>query len=266
MKYRLMAVDVDGTLLDSRNNLSDETLKAIRLGVDKGLIFTICTGRSINGVQNLNSMIGLDMPFVTYNGAMVIMGKSMDILYERRLSPKDARTIYDLGKKYGTTMVVWADNKLYVNKLNNVTAKYGSLNNTSPVAIENLDDVVKNGVSKILWYDEEKRIEEFEREVGKYVGSSVNYHTSQPIFLEFVNREASKAIAIEKLCDHFGIRRSETIAVGDASNDISMIEYAGLGVAMANASDAVKERADYVTHSNDENGVAHVIYKFVLEL
>jgi Cof subfamily protein (haloacid dehalogenase superfamily) len=115
----------------------------------------------------------------------------------------------------------------------------------------------------MLWYDDIERINSFERELHGKLGPSVNFHTSQPIYLEFVDRNASKAIALEKLGQYYNIKREEMIAVGDGFNDLSMIEYAGLGVAMENAPDEVKKAADFLTLSNEEDGVAFVIEKFI---
>ena len=265
VEYKLMATDIDGTLVDKNSRLTDETIEAIRLAVGRGLIFTVCTGRSIQGVQRINELIGLDLPYITYNGAMVVMGSSKKILYEERMSPHDSKLVYDLGKKYDTDMIIWAENKLYASKIDEKTTSYGKFNNVTPILVENINTVVKNGVSKILWYDTKERIEKFEQELGAYLGDSINFHTSSPVYLEFVDKNASKAIALKKLGEHLGISRDETIAVGDGANDISMIEYAGLGVAMSNAGDRVKEKADYITLSNNENGVAHVIYNFILK-
>jgi Cof subfamily protein (haloacid dehalogenase superfamily) len=195
---------------------------------------------------------------------MVVMGKSMDILYEQGLAADDVRTIAGLGEKYGTTITIWSGNKLYANKLNERAVKYSQLSGTTPILLSDLEEVIKEGVSKILWYDEVEQIDRYEKEIETLLSGNVNYHTSQPYFLEFVDRKASKAIAMEKLGEHFGIGREEMIAVGDGFNDLSMIEYAGLGVAMENARDTIKQKADYVTLSNDEDGVAHVINKFVL--
>jgi len=264
MTYKLMAVDIDGTLVDSRDNLTEETKKAIRLGVQSGLIFAICSGRPIQGVEYLNEDIGLDLPFITYNGAMVVTGKSKKILYEQKLSPEDTKSIIKLGENYDITILAWKDNAIYANRLDERSRIYGNTYKMEPIIIKDVDEFSKSGATKILWYDEADRIERLEGEVGKYLSGGVNYHTSRPIFLEFVDKNASKAIAMEKLGEHFGIKQSEMIAVGDGSNDLSMIEYAGLGVAMANAKEIVKEKADYITLSNDEDGVAHVIYKFVL--
>ena len=264
MAYKLMAVDIDGTLLDNKGNLTEETKKAIKSGVDKGLIFTISTGRPMQGVEHLNSLLNLDLPFITYNGAMVVMGKSKKVLYERKLAFEDAKVIVDLGRKYKTTVIIWADNKLFVTEINDRTEKYKEISKVEPVLINDIDGLIKNGVTKILWYDEIEKIEEYHAEMGKFLDGRVNYHTSNPMFLEFVDINASKAIALEKIGEHYGISRDEMIAVGDGFNDLSMIEYAGLGVAMANAGKAIKAKADFITLSNDEDGVAHVIYKFVL--
>jgi Cof subfamily protein (haloacid dehalogenase superfamily) len=264
VKYKLMAVDIDGTLLNNQGLITEATRNAIRLGVESGLIFTISTGRPIQGVEHFNKMLGLDLPYITYNGSMVVMGKSRDILYEQKMDPADAKCIYGLGLEYGATVIVWAHNILYVNKLNEDAMLYGKGTRQEALLMEEPDRILESGVSKILWIDTVPNIDRALKEVGGRLSGNVNYHTSNPIYLEFVDKKASKAIAMEKLGEHFGIRREEMIAVGDGFNDLSMIEYAGLGVAMANAVDEIKDKADYVTLSNEEDGVAHVIRKFVL--
>lgn len=265
MEYKLMAVDIDGTLLDSKGNLTEETRNAIKLGVEKGLVFTIATGRPIQGVEYLIEMLNLDLPFITYNGAMVVMGKSREVLYEQKLSAVDAKAVIELGNKFDATIIVWKDNALYINRIDEKSEKYKGISGVEPILIEDVDTVIKEGVTKIVWYDEIEKIEIVEGEVGKYLGSNINYHTSRPYLLEFVDKNASKAIAMKKLGEHFDIKQSEMIAIGDGFNDLSMIEYAGLGVAMANSKAAIKEKANYITLSNDENGVAAVINKFVLK-
>lgn len=264
MIYKLMAVDIDGTLLNDRGELTENTKKAIGQAVEKGLIFTIASGRPIQGIEGLNKALNLDVPFITYNGAMVVLGKSKKILYEQKLSQDDARDIIKLGKQYETAIMIWKDNRLYVPELNERVEKYKSISSVEPILVENTDKLIENGVTKILWYDEVEKIEQYQREIGKYLSDNVNFHPSRPYFLEFVDKNASKAIAMEKLGEYYGIDRSEMIAVGDGYNDLSMLEYAGLGVAMANSPDDVKEKADYITLSNEEDGVAHVIRKFIL--
>jgi len=265
MAYKLMAVDIDGTLLNDNGELTENTKNAIRKWVEKGRIFTIASGRPIQGVEKLNKALNLDVPFITYNGAMVVMGKSKQVLYEQKLSPVDSIDIIRLGKKYNTTIMIWNDNKLFVTELNERAKNYKMISGVEPVVVNDLERAVENGTTKILWYDEVEKIQQYQEEIGEYLSNNVNFHTSRPYFLEFVDKNASKAIAMEKLGRYFGIKQSEMIAVGDGYNDLSMIEYAGLGVAMANSPDEVKQKADYITLSNEEDGVAHVIHKFLSE-
>ncbi len=263
MNYKLMAVDIDGTLLNNSGELTDNTLNAIRLWVEKGLIFTIASGRPIQGIDGLNKTLDLDVPFITYNGAMVVMGKSKQVLYEQKLSRNDAEQIIKLGEKYNVTIMIWTDNQLYVPILNERVNTYKMISWVDPIVIDNMERIIENGVTKILWYDEVEKIEQLKEEIGRYLSDNINFHPSRPYFMEFVDKNASKAIAMEKLGQYYGIKQSEMIAVGDGFNDLSMIEYAGLGVAMANSPDEVKEKADYITLSNEEDGVAHLIHEFI---
>ncbi|NJD04051.1 MAG: HAD family phosphatase, partial [Ruminiclostridium sp.] len=264
MKYRFMAVDIDGTLLDSSGRLTEANKEAIRMAVWEGLIFTLSTGRPVQGVQSLINALQLDTPVITYNGAMVVMGKSREILYEQKLSAKDAKNVIELGNQWGCMVAVWVENKLYVNELSEEAIRYSTIAGIAPEKIVDMETLVRDGVTKVLWNDDPAVVGKYQEEIGSYLSGNVNYHTSRPMFLEFVDKKASKALAMEKIGEHFGIRREEMIAVGDGFNDLSMIEYAGLGVAMANAKEAIRQKADYVTLSNDDDGVAHVIRKFVL--
>lgn len=266
MTYKLMAVDIDGTLLDSHGRLTEETKCAIKQATEKGLLFILSTGRPMQGIRPLMDVLELDadLPLITYNGAMVVLGKSGKILYERNLSTADAKCIMKLGMKWNTHIAAWSGNRLYVNKLDDYAMQYASITGVTPEEIEDVDALAERGVTKVLWHDTLEAIEKFHREVGAHIGSDINYHISRPVFLEFVDKQASKGVAMESLGRYFGIRREEMIAVGDSYNDLSMIEYAGLGVVMSNAVEDIRQKADYITLSNDENGVAHVLYRFVL--
>lgn len=272
MAYKLLAVDIDGTLLDSEGQLRRETEEAIKQGLKNGMIFVISTGRPVQGVQAFIDRFGADLPVIAYNGAMAVLGKSGEILYKCTMNPQDAAEIINLGNKYDTCVLVWADNKLFTNKLNEKAYKYSKISGVPPVLMESAEDLAAQGIMKILWYDAVETIGKYEKELDEYfkrkghhsIMDNINYHTSQPYFLEFVDKRASKAMAMEKLGEYYGIDKTEMIAVGDGFNDLSMIKYAGLGVAMGNAHADIKGKADYVTLTNDENGVAHVIYKFIL--
>lgn len=264
MQYKLLAVDIDGTLLNNKREITVKTKKAVRQAIDRGVVFTISSGRPVQGVEMITKQLEVDIPVITYNGAMVITGTSRNVIYSCIMREEDALLVEKLGRERNTTMAIWSDNQLFVNRMDERAAKYSQLSGTQPKLYGDIRELLEKGITKLLWYDEIERINAFEREMHEHLGSSVNFHTSQPIFLEFVDAKASKAIALEKLGEHFGIRREEMIAIGDGYNDLSMLEYAGLGVAMENAPEDIKKRADYVTLSNEDDGVAHVIEKFIL--
>lgn len=264
MTYKLLAVDIDGTLLNNNREITDKTKKAIHQAIDSGIIFTISSGRPIQGVEMITRKLEVDIPVITYNGAMVITGTSRKIIYSCTVKEEDALQIERLGNQYNTTIAIWSDNKLFVNRADERAVQYSQLSGIEPRVYNDVRELFGKGINKILWYDEIERINGFKNELKEVLSPSVNFHTSQPFFLEFVDVAASKAIALEKLGLHYDIGRDEMIAVGDGFNDLSMIEYAGLGVAMENAPDEVKEAADFITLSNENDGVAHVIEKFIL--
>ncbi|NLY18984.1 MAG: HAD family phosphatase [Clostridiaceae bacterium] len=263
MKYKLLAVDVDGTLVNNNREVTEKTKEYIKMAIEKGIVFTISSGRPIQGVKLITEQIGVDIPVITYNGAMVITADGKNIIYSCNMKEEDVLEIEKYGKEFNTTIAIWSENKLYTNRIDEKALKYSQVSGTKPQRYSNLKELVKKGINKMLWFDDIERINSFERELHGKLGPSVNFHTSQPIYLEFVDRNASKAIALEKLGQYYNIKREEMIAVGDGFNDLSMIEYAGLGVAMENAPDEVKKAADFLTLSNEEDGVAFVIEKFI---
>ncbi len=265
MEYKLIAVDMDGTLLNSQGIITKKTVFSIRRAVEKGVLFTVSTGRPIQGVERYNEILGLDAPFITYNGAMIVKGKSRQVIYQQCLCAEDARSILYWAKRFTPTVMVWSNNKLYVSEFNERTEKYKSLSGVEPILLENEEAVIQNGITKILWYDEAENIARYQPILHDNLGQGINFHTSQPYFLEFVDKNVSKAQALERLGQYYNISSEEMIAIGDGLNDLPMIEYAGLGVAMENAHALVRKRADFVTKSCDEDGVAYAIDKYINE-
>ncbi len=266
MKYKLIASDVDGTLLDSNKQLSEKNIKAIRRAVEQGLIFCISSGRPIYVTEKFTKLLGIpDMPFILYNGAMVVTGPEHKATFEQGLTPDDALWLINKGRELGTTVIVWSNHKLYVNEFNERTDRYQALSLIPPILIENPEKLVKQGVSKVLWFDEEARMPELQALLDNCeIAGHINYFTSNPKFMEIVDKNCSKALALEKLAALYGISREEIVAIGDGYNDLPMLEYAGLGIAMANADDEIKARCGAVTLSNDEDGVAYAIENLIL--
>lgn len=267
MKYKLAAVDMDGTLLNNSDEITPHTLDTIREAADRGLVFSVCTGRPIQGVAKYEALMELNAPVITYNGAMIVMSSTREVLFQQNLEREDARQILKLGREYGTTMCVWSANQLYGNVLNDRIHEYKKATGVEPILIQDEEALLDQGITKILWYDDTEKIKQMEKEIPPSAFQSVTFCTSKPFYLEFFNSKVSKASAMEKIGELYHISREEMIAIGDGFNDLSMITYAGLGAAMENAPDGVKAKADYVTaRSNQEDGVAEVLEKFVLGL
>lgn len=264
MKYKLMAVDMDGTLLNRDGVITPVTVAAIREAVQSGLLFTLSTGRPIMGVEDYLPLLSPGAPVITYNGAMIVRADTREVLFEQPLSPADAMTILTLGRALDTTMCIWSCNRLYCNVINERVRAYQKISKREPILFTDDAELAAQKIIKILYYDTPERLAEIQNTLKHVPLGETSYCTSQPIFLEFFSKQASKALALERIGALYGIDRTEMIAVGDGHNDLSMIEYAGLGVAMANASPDVLRAADAVTASNQDDGVAQVLRKYVL--
>lgn len=270
MNYRFVAIDVDGTLLDNNKTLSPYTKEAIQRCIASGITVCICTGRPVQTIERFTELLGSkefpaiqEMPFILYNGAMVAVGKAHDIIFEQSLSEEVGKALLSLGQKLGSTLIAWSKNKLYVNEFNARIENYCTITPVEPILITDFDILAKQGITKIIWYDDAERMPALIDALhADPVCREINYFTSNPLFLELVDKHCSKGLAIEQLIRHLGIPREETIAIGDGYNDIPMLEFAGLGIAMGNACETVKAAADAVTDTNDNDGVAKALIQY----
>jgi len=267
MKYKLIAADMDGTLVNDKSELTERTKEAIIKAVDAGVIFVVATGRAFSNVQIVNDLFNKDMPFIVFNGAAAYMGKSEKLLFERFLDYDLATEAFNIGQEKGIAQIVWTNPLLWINRRCDETLTYANFYKDSKVStvtdLAAIRDEVR-GVSKVLWIDDPARIKELSAEMCAHFDGRLSCVSSMPHFLEFISLKAGKGTALAEIGKHCAIDKSEMIAIGDGQNDITMLEYAGLGVAMENAPDEVKAVSDYVALSNNDDGVAEVIEKFIL--
>jgi len=264
MRYKLIAADMDGTLLNSESQITRRTIYTAKKAMDAGVLFVVATGRSMRGVEFVNEQFDKDMPFIIFNGASVMMGKSKKVLFNKFLDVDLAMEVYELGQRYDLPIVLWTDKHLWVNRVCGVTERYSRYSNTDLNIITDIGDLAGENIYKLFWVDTVDNISQHQSVMQEHFKERINCHSSRPDYLEFVSPEAGKGGAMAELGRVYGIDRSEMIAVGDGYNDLSMLEYAGLGIAMGNAPDNIKAACQDVTLTNNEDGVAAAIEKHVL--
>lgn len=263
MTYKLLALDIDGTLLNSNGKVCKSTIEAIKRVKNKAIMVTISTGRPIQGVYKYIDLLGLKAPIITYNGAMIIDSETKEIIYDQQLKEEDSRQIIELGLSYDTTLVIWSNNKLYVNRIDDYITAYQSLSGEQARVVEDYEVLYKAGVTKVIWVNKAETLIRYQDEISAVMNLSISYCTSKPHYLEFFDSHVSKAKALEFIGNRNDISKEEMIAIGDGNNDIEMIEYVGMGVAMENATDRVKDVSNYITTSNDDKGIYNALQKFI---
>ena len=255
--YKLIALDIDGTLLNSEKKITNEVFNSIQEAKKSGAKVVLSTGRPLPGVTPLLDELNLNDDgdyVICFNGAVVQEVKSKKILSNIEMCHDDFVLINNLAKENNTHVHINTPTNLIIPTLNNIDIV--SMNE------EDINDDIT--FCKIMIIDEPEKLEEVLENIPKDLFDKYTIVRSAPFFLEFLNKNANKGTALEALCNTINIPLSKSIAVGDEENDQHMIKMAGLGVAMGNARDSIKEIANYVTCSNNEHGVAKVIDKFIL--
>ncbi|MGL4990172.1 MAG: Cof-type HAD-IIB family hydrolase [Sarcina sp.] len=275
MNYKMICIDMDGTLLNSKKTLSNENKIALKKAYDQGVHIIICTGRNSKSALYFASQIGIESAVIVNNGAIVIAEDGKTLIFKDSLDKEQCQAILDVSKKYKTIPNFHALGKIYLNSkfrrlINNmffnkkipmnykIQSIYLKETNDWESLFENENEVF--GKCIILDLNKEK-LKNIEKELEDTGLLELSY--SGKFCLEINKKGVNKGRAVEMLGQYYGIKKEEIICIGDNGNDISMIKYAGLGVAMKNGTQEVKNVADYITDTNDNNGVAKVVEKFI---
>ncbi|MCY6371118.1 sugar-phosphatase [Clostridium ganghwense] len=266
--YKLIALDMDGTLLKEDKSISEENYIAIKKAKEKGVKVVLSTGRPQKGIEKYLKELNLlsDEDYcVTYNGSVIQNTGTNEILYKKLLTCEDAHYLYDLSKKLDINIHALTTTSCIAPKLTKYTELEVTMNgiNFEEVDFATLTD--STPIVKIMLIDEPEKLSEAIEKLPEEVYEKYTVVRSAPFFLEFLDKTVNKGAGVKALAESLGINQNEVICMGDAGNDLHMIKYAGLGVAMGNAFLEVKKAADYITYTNEDDGVAHVINKFILD-
>lgn len=262
--YKMVAIDMDDTLLTDELTITPGTVDAIVQAMEAGVIITLATGRMFPSALPFASQLGLNVPVITYQGAIVKNIAGDATMYERFVTPDISRRLIEIAHEKDLHLQVYQDDILYCAQENDKIQRYAKIAGVPYTIEEDLSRLCDRAFSKLLYYDEPEVIDRLADELREEFGDAAHITKSKPYFLEVMHPEANKGRALLHLAQTLGIKQSEIIGIGDSYNDLDLISEAGLGVAMGNAPDDVKRLADYVTYSNNEEGVRHVLEKFVL--
>jgi len=271
--FKLLCTDMDGTLLNDEKEISNRNLKAVKLAHEKGVKVVVCTGRMFTSADFYSDLLKVKAPVVSSNGAFIREKDRDEVIYKGLLGKENCIKVLNICKKYCIDPNFHTINTIFIEKQTHSALSYAKFNERLPenkkITIRIVEDWEKifetyeNEILKCIVVDKDgEKIDKAKIELSKQ--DSLEVVSSFINNFEVMNRGVSKGRAVEILAEYYKIKREEIICIGDNENDISMIKYAGLGVAMKNGEKCVRAAAKYITDTNNQDGVAKVIEKFIL--
>ncbi|MBC8560218.1 Cof-type HAD-IIB family hydrolase [Fumia xinanensis] len=268
MSYRLIALDIDGTLVNSEKQLTDKTRDTLIRAQKLGIKLALTSGRAATGLWHL--IEALEIPkyggyAIAFNGAKIIDAAERKLVHGEMLPPEMLPGVFQFAKEHRLNAATYSDEYYFVQEPREKYLKLvGKIEGLNVKARDFRSEPVDFSVPKVLLAGDPKAIEELEPAAREQFGEAANVSRSEPFLLEILPPKVDKASALKKLLSILGYRRAELLACGDGYNDVTMLRYAGMGVAMQNATEPAKEAADFLTMTNDEDGVAFAVKRFCL--
>jgi len=265
---RLLALDLDDTLLRSDLTISYRTRNAIKKAEEAGVKVVLASGRVPAAMESFARILGMHRRLgylICNNGTVIQETLAGNIAYEIRIDSKAALSAFDLVDAEDFPVQIYEGDIMYVSRHNEYTEYDKKLTGLRQVVVDNFRAMVGGGCHKLLVPGDPVLLAPLEKLLRAYLDDDVTLFTSKPYFLEILPARTDKGTALAKVAEFLGVRREEVLAVGDSRNDEAMLRWAGTGVAMANGNEYIKSVADIVTErTNDDDGVAEVIEKHVL--
>jgi len=271
MRYKMIAMDMDGTLLNSNKEITERTKMALKKADQKGIKLVVCTGRIFTSALFYAKLIGTKAPIIASNGAYIREKDEDRIIYKKCLQKEKAKEIIKLAENEGFIPHVFTEDTIYSTKLIYSSKNYSLWNQQIPEnervkveIVKDLYDVIEeNDILKIVvMSDELDKLFKLKEQIKNNMDVSV--FSSFDNNFEIMAENTSKGNAVKILADYYNLKSDEVICIGDNENDISMVEYAGLGIAMGNATEELKNVADLIIDSNDNDGIAKFIENYIL--
>lgn len=260
----MLVLDMDDTLLTDDHTISNENKEMLALAKEKGVHIVLASGRPTPAMVNYARELGLDNSYmISYNGAVITDLKEDKVIFEQMLTQEQIHELYDYSVKSKTDIITYLDGKV----VSETNSKYIdielNITGLEHNKVASFTEAVQTAAVKCILLEEPSYLKEVEKDL-KVTMAHLSVSMSKPFFLEVAQHGIDKAASIKIIAEKLGILQSEIIAVGNAGNDLTMIEYAGLGVWVANVTPELKDKADVIVASNNDHGVAEVIKRFIL--
>ena len=265
MSKKIFFFDLDGTLLNSQKKISEKTMEALKRFTDAGNYFAISTGRAIDSAMDVQKELGLYFKgtfLIGYNGGQIYDCAKNELIYRAEIPFDLVKRCFELAKKHDVHIHTYTDNHIITPDDGECMVYYRRVIKTPMIVTDDILSELKFGPSKCIAIElhDHDKMENFRKEVSEIAPDKLSVMYSNAFYLEIFPKEAGKGSAVVRLCDHLNIPIENSLAAGDEQNDISMIQAAGTGIAMLNATDAVKKIADVITDAdNDHDGLAPFI-------
>lgn len=266
--YKLIAFDCDGTLLNSKKVITERTVAAIGRAAGHGMKLVLASARPYYRLVKFIKQLGITDPdqyTIAFNGGLIVSNNESETLFSTGFTSTEVDELVRIGREYGTTMFLYYKDGIYSNADDE---KYRKKNPDVRFNVSNLDicDLVDTQILKIAYVNKPDETIKLRARLPAYLNEKYEISSSVPQFIEFVSKGITKSKALSIIGKRFQIGASEMIAFGDEDNDLPMLRDVGYSIAMGNASDKVKAEADFITLSNDDDGVAIAIEKILDEM
>lgn len=268
MSYQIIVLDLDGTLTNRDKKITPRTKEALMKAQDQGKTVVLASGRPTAGVMPLAKELELSYYggyILSFNGGMIRNCQTGEVMFSRTLPEESNKRVIELAEEYQVDILTYENNQIITNNIQSEFVQLEAKINSMRIRqVEDMKKHVTYPVVKFLMMEDGGYLATVEPRVKAALGRDFSVYRSEPFFLEILPKGIDKAQSLERLLERIGLKKEEMIACGDGYNDLTMIQYAGMGVAMENAVLPVKKAADYITLSNNDDGVAHVVEKFML--
>ncbi|MDO6801629.1 Cof-type HAD-IIB family hydrolase [Wenyingzhuangia sp. 1_MG-2023] len=266
MKYKMIVLDMDDTLLTDNHTISDRNKRAIKAAQEKGIYVVLASGRPTAAMVHYAKELQLDQYnsyIISFNGSQIIDMAKEECIFEQTLSVEDVHDIYDFGQANNTAFITYKDGVIIGTKDSEYIDVERKLTGMPYKKVVDLKTNITKNCVKCLLLEEPSYLKTVETKL-KQVRPDLSVSMSKPFFLEVMPKGIDKAATLKRLIDQLGILQKEIIAVGNAGNDLTMVEFAGLGVWVDNVTPELREKADLIVASNNNDGVAEIIEKKLL--